>query len=255
MVESPRSFTAAGIHSLQRDAGNRAVAALLDSPVQRAPSPGGDQSSVVEPEPPAPKQPDKEMIDRAQSIKVLQDAFKGYVTTISGGKVELLGQADFQAAWDKIYGETKYAWDTYIKPGPGNLEGFALKNVNYINKDVGSVDVVPHEMLHNNDHSGWTPFAGSETNEGVTEYLTIKAVTAAGYTASHSYRSQEGVIQELVKVTSEDLLMNAYFKGETGALKTKMESSCKGTWAQFKVAMQAKQWAKAKAFLGPKGGG
>lgn len=230
------------------------MTAWLDSSVQRAPRPNDTRTAAVEAERPAAKKPSKKMIDKAESVKVLQKAFKGYVKKISGGKVEVLSQADFQAAYDKIYGKTKYAWDKYVTPGPGNLEGFAYKNVNYINKSVGSIDVVPHEMLHNNANSGWVTFAGSETNEGTTEYLTIKAVTAAGYTASHSYPSQEGVVQELVKMTSEDLLMKAYFKGATGALKTKVEANCKGTWAQFKAAMQKKQWTKAKAFLKPKGG-
>ena len=102
-------------------------------------------------------------------------------------------------------------------------------------------------MLHNNDSASWTPFAGSETNEGTTEYLTIKAVEAEGYTASHSYPDQEGVVQKLVGVVGEETLMNAYFKGKTAALKKAMENACKGTRAEFKKAMQAEQWAKARS--------
>jgi hypothetical protein len=198
-----------------------------------------------------PKKTKKAMIEKAKSVTVLQDAYKDYVKKIKGGKVEVLGQADFEKAWEKIYGKTKYAWDKYIKPNEGNLEGFAYKGVNYINKDIGSVDVVPHEMLHNNTSASWTPFAGSELDEGTTEYLTIKAVKAAKYTPSHSYPDQEGVVRELVKVTSEDLLMKAYFKGQTAKLKKEMESNCRGTWAQFKKAMQAEKWTKAKGYLKP----
>jgi hypothetical protein len=201
-----------------------------------------------------PKAPAKEMIDKAKSVKVLGDSYKAYVKDVKGGKVEVLAQADFQKAYDNIYGKTKYAWDKYVKPGPGNLEGFADVDTgtNFINKDVGSVDVVPHEMLHNNTSADWTPFAGSELDEGTTEYLTIKAVKEAGYTASHSYPSQEGVVQELVSMTSEDLVMAAYFNGKTGPLKAEMEKKCKGTWEKFKAAMQAKDWAKAKGYLAAK---
>ena len=221
---------------------------VFPSLLQRDDGEEGDEEAEKE----APKEPAETMIDKERSVEVLQDAYGTYVKKIKGGKVNVLEQAEFQAAYDKIYGKTKYAWDKYIVPKFGNLEGFAYKNVNYINKDLGSVDVVPHEMLHNNDSPKWTPFAGSELNEGTTEYLTIKAVTAAKYTASHSYPDQEGVVQELVKMTSEELLMSAYFKGKTGDLKKEMQSKCKGTWARFKKAMQAQDWAKAKAHLEPK---
>lgn len=248
-----KSSTPETIQYLQQTIGNQAVQRLFDGKDSKSDysviTPFMIQREGEDEETPEVETPEKEMIDKAKAITVLQDSYKDYVTEIKGGSVKVLEQAPFQVEYDKIYGETQYSWEQYIVPGPGNLEGFAYENVNYINKDIGSVDVVPHEMLHNNDHDDWTPFAGSETNEGTTEYLTIKAVTAAGYTASHSYPDQEGIVQELVKMTSEDLLMKAYFKGETAALKTKMESECKGSWSEFKTAMQAEEWVKAKGFL------
>lgn len=230
--------------ALQHTRGNRFVQRLL----VRREGHGPDAAAVEEhgPDVAPPVKPAKTMIDKAKSVEVLKKSFKGY-KKIKAGKVVVLDQAGFEKAWEKIYGETKYAWDKYVKPG--NLEGFAYKGTNYINKDIGSVDVVPHEMLHNNASKSWTPFAGSETNEGTTEYLTIKAVTAEGYTASHSYPNQEGVVQVLVGVVGEAKLMSAYFKGNTRALKKAMEGACKGSWAEFKKAMQSKQWAKAKALL------
>ncbi len=195
----------------------------------------------------------KTYIDKAKSVEVLQKAFGKY-KTITEGKVEVLSQADFQKAYDKVYGSTEYSWDKYVKPKFGNLEGFAKDGVNYINQDKVSVDTVPHEMLHSNADPKFktADFGQGNINEGVTEYLTIKAVSAEGYTPSHSYRNEEGVIQELVKVTGEEKLLNAYFKGETDALKTAMESKSKGTWADFKAAMDANDWTKAKALLAPK---
>ncbi len=239
---APRPLAAEHFIALQRTRGNQFVQRILEG--------GGaaDVAAAAEhgPDVAPPVKPAKTMIDKAKSVEVLKKSFKGY-KKIKGGKVVVLDQAGFEKAWEKIYGKTKYAWDKYVKPG--NLEGFAYKGTNYINKDTGSVDVVPHEMLHNNASKSWTPFAGSETNEGTTEYLTIKAVTAEGYTASHSYPNQEGVVQVLVGVVGEAKLMSAYFKGNTRALKKAMEGACKGSWAEFKKAMQAKQWAKAKALL------
>ena len=227
--------------ALQHARGNQYVQRLL---VQRDDEADADTEE-------APEKPAKAMIDKAKAVEVLKKSFKDY-KTITAGKVVVHEQADFEKAYDEIYGKTKYSWDKYVKPKFGNLEGFAHKGTNYINKDIGSVDVVPHEMLHNNDSASWTPFAGSETNEGTTEYLTIKAVEAEGYTAFHSYPDQEGVVQKLVGVVGEETLMNAYFKGKTAALKKAMEDACKGTWAEFKKAMQAEQWAKAKEQLDKK---
>ena len=192
-------------------------------------------------------------IDKAKSVEILKKAYGKYAT-IKEGKVEVLSQADFQKAYDKIYGGTKYSWDKYVKPKFGNLEGFADRDngINYINRDKSSVDTVPHEMLHNNTDPKFSNFAEGNINEGVTEYLTIKAVTAEGITPTHSYPNQEGVVRELVSVVGEETLLNAYFKGETDALKTAMESKSKGSWADFKAAMDASDWTKAKSLLAKK---
>ncbi|KAB8145641.1 hypothetical protein F8S13_00715 [Chloroflexia bacterium SDU3-3] len=235
--------------------GQELMARENGSPGEKAaPAPAEQQAEAIEAPNLAPATGDKSapsMIDKAKSVEILTTSYGSY-TTITGGKVEVLEQAAFQAAYDKIYGKTAYAWDKYVATKFGNLEGFAHKGTNYINKNVGSVDVVPHEMLHNNANKDWTPFAGSELNEGTTEYLTIKAVTAAGYTASHSYPDQEGVVQALVGVVGEELILNAYFKGAVKPLQEDMEKKCSGTWANFKKAMQDTRWEDAKALLKPK---
>jgi hypothetical protein len=63
-----------------------------------------------------PKAVKKKMIDKAKSVGILEKAYGGY-KTMTGGKVEVLGQADFEKAWEKIYAGTKYAWATYVIPG------------------------------------------------------------------------------------------------------------------------------------------
>ena len=254
LFHDAKAISPESIQRLHETIGNQAVQRFLDAQgllatkadvVQRDDK-GGDKAP--------PKTPAKDMIDKAKAVEILQNAYKDYVTKIEGGKVEVLPQAEFQAAYDKIYGKTDYSWDKWVKPKYGNLEGFADKEngINYINKDIASVDTVPHEMLHLNTSPKWKEFAGFELKEGTTEYLTIKAVTAAKYTPSHSFPDQEAIVQELVKMTSDDLLMKAYFKGETEALKKEMEAKCKGTWSSFKEAMEKKDWVKAKGFLKPK---
>jgi len=204
-----------------------------------------DGDAPVTPKPVTPK---KEVIDADASLKILNDSYGTYKTCVKGD-VRLLDQAAFQAAYDAIYGATKYAWDPYVKNGPGNLEGFAHKGVNYINKDCTSIDTVPHEMLHNNCAADWTAAVGSQFNEGTTEYLTIKAVTKAGKVPSHSYPSQEACVRELIaQGLSESSLMSAYFKGDAANLICKWaDSNCTDTWANIMAALQSKDWATARA--------
>lgn len=197
--------------------------------------------------------PFAKIIDQATSIKILQDAY-GQYKKISGGKVEILRQQDFEKKWDSIYPQ-QYSWSNWVVPNHGNLEGFALEGVNYINQNIASVDTLPHEMLHSNEHPEWKKLiaspdgAESQINEGVTEYLTIKAVEAAGYTPSHSYPYQKSIIQVLVKMVGEAVIFKAYFKGETDALKKAVDDKCRGSWVQFKAAMDKKQWIKARLWL------
>lgn len=219
---------------------------------QGAEQKGAGQTGAVEAKDP-PATPAKAFLDQAAAQKLLTDAY-GTVKTIDKGKVEVLAQADFQAAYDKIYGSGPYSWDKYVKPGPGNLEGFAYKGTNYINQDSISLDTVPHEMLHNNADPEFKTFVGSEFNEGTTEYLTIKAMKKAGKTPSHSYPSQEGCVQALVAAGfAEDSLVEVYFKDST---QTKLggwvDKNCKGNWSVVKDAMQAKDFAKAKTNLAKK---
>src|SRR5581483_273099 len=216
---------------------------------------GGDKdekpdAKEAQPNAKPPEVPKKEFLDQEAARKILEDAYGSY-KTIDKGKVEVLPQADFQKAYDKIYGAGPYAWDKYVKPGPGNLEGFAHDGTNYINQDCISLDTVPHEMLHNNVAADWTDFVGSEFNEGTTEYLTIKAMEKAKKKPSHSYPGQEGAVQALIAAgCSEDNLKKAYFKGDAATLiGAWVDAHCKGKWADVKTAMQAKDFAKAKTNL------
>ncbi len=198
----------------------------------------------------APDKPAKKFLDQAAAKDALTKAF-GTLKTIDSGKVNVLKQADFQAAYDKIYGKTKYSWDKYIKPGPGNLEGFAYDNVNYINEDCISYDTVPHEMLHNNTAADWTAVVGSEFDEGTTEHLTIAAMTKLGVTPSHSYPDQEACVKAVIAAgVSEDSLTTAYLKGGAQTLVADVITAKTATsWADFKKAMQAKDFEKAKSLL------
>jgi hypothetical protein len=189
--------------------------------------------------------------DKAKQI--LQDAFGSY-RTMSEGKVEVLEQAAFQAAYDKIYGSTKWSWAKWVVPTHGNLNGFADAGVNYINKTMANTGTVPHEMLHNNAASDWRPFVGSQFDEGATDVLKQHAIQKAGLSSPNSYPDQISCVDAFLATgVTKDQLFTAYLKG--GAAKIvgeHVDKTCAGSWADTKAAMEAKDWAKAKVKLAKK---
>ncbi len=188
-------------------------------------------------------------LEKAKALKVIQDSFGSYKTMVEG-TVTILAQAEFQSAYDNKYGTTIYSWEKYIKPKFGNLGGFADKdkNINYINSNIASSTTVPHEMLHNNADLSWSPFVGSNIDEGTTEYLTFVALKAAKYTGMTSkYPNQYGVITDLVAVMGDEPLKQAYFKGANEDLRKAFNRKCKGAWVDFKTKMDEANWTQAKA--------
>lgn len=182
------------------------------------------------------------------SLKILNDVYGGY-KTFTKGDVRLLDQAAFQAAYDAIYGGTEHAWERRIAPGPGNLEGFAHDGVSYVNKALARIDTVPHEMLHNNAAEDFADTVGHQLSEGVTEYLTIKAVTKFGQTPTRSYPQQEACVQELLaQGLPESALLTAYFRGDAATLVCGwIDQHCSDTFWNIKQAMEGRQFAVARA--------
>jgi hypothetical protein len=198
----------------------------------------------------------REYLDQTQSQAALQAAYGGkdkYKETIDKGQVKLLAQADFEKAWNDN-NAAQYEWTTYVVPKYGNLEGFASNNINYINLACVSIDTVAHEMLHNNTHSSFRGDMGDQFNEGATEYLTIKAMNAAGYTPTHSYPNQEACVSKLIaQGFSEDTLCKAYFSGDgKNLIGSWITTNCKGTFDEFKNKMEASDWTAAKTKLDKK---
>lgn len=191
-----------------------------------------------------------------KALSVLNDAFKGY-KAMAKGSVQVLDQAAFQAAYDKVYGKTEYSWDKYVKPKWGNLNGFAHENVNYINKNMANTGTVPHEMLHNNVAADWRDVVGNQFDEGATDYLKQHALKKAGLSSPNSYEDQMGVVKAFLATgVSEDQLFTAYLKGGAATIVAKwVDEHCAGKWSEVKAACQSQDYAKAKVKLALKSGG
>jgi hypothetical protein len=190
----------------------------------------------------------------AAAQQLLQHAYSSY-RTISAGNVRVLAQADFQAAYDAIYGTGPYSWATYVAPRFGNLNGFAYNGVNYINRDMANVTTVPHEMLHNNTAADWRPVVGNEFDEGATEYLEQYALRTGGiHTTLTHYPNQRAVVEAFLAAgATQDSLFRAYLVGGAQTLVAQwVDNHCQGNWTQVKTATQSSQWAVARASLAPR---
>jgi hypothetical protein len=215
----------------------------------------GAPEVTPEPTKSAPEHPPAPALgmDLASGEKVLTNAFGG-IKTISPGKVELLDQAGFQVAYDKIYGAGEYSWDKYVKPKFGNLEGFAYDNVNYINTGMAHLDTIVHEMLHNNVAADWRGVVEHDFDEGATEILTIAACKKLSVAFYVSYPGENSVVQAALDAgISMDDLQTAYLKGGAQAkIADYVDNNCKESFAKVKEYMAAQNWAAAKAALAKK---
>jgi hypothetical protein len=261
----------AAILALQRTAGNTAVRAMLAreddeetagtavaDPKPEAASAdatkeepkASPETTKAEPEHPAP--PKLEM-DLASGEKVLTNAF-GTVKKIVPGKIEIHPLAGFKAAYDKIYGKTPYAWDTYVVPKFGGLNGFAYNGVNYINSDSAGLHTVVHEMLHNNTAPDWRAAVGDDVNEGATEILTQVACKKLNVEAPTCYPGESPVVQAMLDagLPLSDLEAAYLVGGAPTKVVGWVDANCKESYAAIKGYMAAKNWAAAKAGLAKK---
>jgi len=197
--------------------------------------------------------PTRPGFDLAGGQEILTKAF-GKVKTIVPGKIEVLDQAAFEAAYDKIYGAGDYSWAKYVKPKYGSLNGFAHDGVNYINKASAGLHTIVHEMLHNNTAGDWRGVVGSRWDEGTTEVLTQIACKLFDEPAPVCYPGESPVVQVALDsgLPVADL-QDAYLSG--GAQKKIagwVDDHCVLRWAKVKEKMEAQDWAAAKAGLAPK---
>jgi hypothetical protein len=189
-------------------------------------------------------------VTKKSGLYVLKAAY-GDIKTMVPGKVEILSEAKFKEAWDKIYGDTEYAWDKHVAPTTGTLNGFNYNGVSYINQDQGDLQTVVHEMLHGNVAADWDAVAGSRWDEGTTELLAQEACKKFKIAVDDRYPGETPVVREAIAqgLPLADLT-EAYLKGGAQAkIADWADKTCTSDWATIKGHMQAKEWAAAKAAL------
>jgi hypothetical protein len=132
-------------------------------------------------------------------------------------------------------------------------EGFAFNGIVYVNGATTLVTATAHEVLHNNTASNFRKKMGETFNEGVTEYLARKALTAAGITVPGvtAYPDQVAIVRDLVALVGEDAVMRAYFGGADSLIRT-IRREATGKWTQIRAAAEALQADTIKTLLAKK---
>jgi hypothetical protein len=70
---------------------------------------------------------------------------------------------------------------------------------------------------------------GYNMNEGITEYLTQKAVSKVGYAPTSSYPNQLAVARKLAAIVGDEKIEKAYFEGNVDGLKAALNSAKKAS--------------------------
>jgi hypothetical protein len=198
--------------------------AELTSPPPLLPATGGAGAATAPPA--APASPPAMSLAAAQ--QVLTSSYGTVKQIVPGNIVLLEGRPALWARYDQI---TKGRTNPYVAPNrpwqdgdaqqyiPG-LEGFADSDTHTVYIDAHSPlpTVTAHEMLHINTAPDFRGRVGETVNEGTTEYLALKALTAAGVSTAGTggavaYPTQRTIVQSLIGLVGEGTLIQAYFGG------------------------------------------
>jgi hypothetical protein len=227
------------------------------APAEDRAAPAAEDTKKKAPEPAKPA-----YLDLATSKKVLEKTY-GKTYTINTGKIELLEDAeailkklDEVSVRDKVTG---WKEGDAKKRYPRGVNGFYddTTNTSFINKASALATTTPHEMLHANTAANFRKTVGDNMNEGVTQWLCVKALKDSSVAIPNpiSYADEMGIAQALVDLLGGDaMIQEAYFKGGEASTKLTAEVDKKqgaGTWAKVMTEAAAKNWSKVKELLKP----
>lgn len=201
----------------------------------------------------------------ASAQKILQGAFGG-VKDIVPGNIEILAdQPACAAKYDEVCMQDGVkrpdgsAWqkgDCAKDDAAAGVqtEGFAWKGVVYVNGKTTLVTATAHEMLHNNTAAGFRGKVGETLNEGFTETLARRALTASGVTvpAVTAYPDQVAIAGKVETLVTPRVVTDAYFGGADGLINKFEQIQGSGAWAALKTAAEALDTAKVDEAVKPK---
>jgi hypothetical protein len=209
---------------------------LAPAEVQRNGPEGGGNTT------PIPKLPDADA-RHALAVDILKKAYGGMVKADT--KVDTTASEDeLRARYDQAMirmGRTFKQSDGTERPWAagdsrqhpemsGEFTGFYDPSTGQVNVDTSKppdeqVATIAHELLHASAAGDFQSTFGKAIDEGMTESLTQKAFTKAGYAAPTGFfTGQIAFVGQLASMFGENTMMYAYFSG-TSILRSMMETT------------------------------
>ncbi|MEO9254103.1 MAG: hypothetical protein ABI305_01065 [Tepidiformaceae bacterium] len=195
----------------------------------------------------------------ASAQKILQGEY-GDVKTIVTGTIQILAdQPACSAKYDEVciaagfdHGDRPWAAGDCAADDAAlgvQTEGFEFNGIVYVNGKTTLVTATAHEILHSNTASDFRAAVGETFNEGVTETLARKSLTAAGITVPSvtAYPDQIKITDKLKALVTEEVLRTAYFGGSASLIAKYEELKGPGTWATLKGHAEALDEVKVTA--------
>jgi hypothetical protein len=176
------------------------------------------------------------------------------------GEVSVVGDTDFQMAFDRQWVDTGlFAKNTVAKK---TCNAFVDVNLSkrhiWVHRDLGNAGTVIHEGMHkyadptlrNEQMSLVTTHGGiSQLDEGITELFTRK-VTSVLKIARGNYANPFEMADLLEKLVGDAVVAKAYFDGNFDALKMAYEKARPSKkWNVVALALEQKDWPVAKGCL------
>lgn len=167
--------------------------------------------------------------------------------TQAEGSIQVVDDAQYRVAYQNRYGS--------IDEDYPNVNAFVDRSTTpptvWIHRDRQRPTTVLHEALHLYSDAAVRTTCGSEVNEGITEYFTRQIVREQNLPdRSGIYDDEYAEVNALVEICGEDVLRRAYFEGDIAGLESAIDTArSAGTFATWVAAMQAEDWAAARAAL------
>ena len=176
------------------------------------------------------------------------------------GEVSVVGDADFQLAFDRQWVDTGQIPKGTVATSKCN----AFVDVNlskrhiWVHHDKGNQGTVVHEGMHKYaspvlrteqmdvyTKSGGTTGGISQLDEGLTEYFTRKVTDPMRITRGN-YANQHVIASKIAAAAGDTVAAAAYFDGAFDALKKRWASP---TWQQLALAIEGQDWARARTLI------
>ncbi len=204
----------------------------------------------------------------ALALDVLKKAYGGLIkkeSKVNGLDNESKLRSEYDAAMarqGRVFKETDgttrpwAAGDSSKHPAvTGDFPGFYDPSTGSVYIDLSrppdeQVATVAHELLHANAAGDFESTLGRNVDEGMTESLTIKAFSKAGYgAASGFFGGQVAMVGKLSAMFGENTMMMAYFHGAS-ILRSMMDATLEeGTFERFAIEVRANNSGWLDAFF------